>query len=134
MMWPYELNSSLNDEDGIWLSSHGSNRYREWDELRYSVRSVEKYARKFLNRIQMLVNAVEFPINSECSRTKMDKQRPQWLEENSDKVEVLSQKEFFGPEERKCLPSFDSLTIENQLYNTRSDTDQVSTPFEYSRK
>jgi hypothetical protein len=46
-MQPYELNSSLNDEDGIWLSSHGSNTYREWDELRYSVRSVEKYAGKF---------------------------------------------------------------------------------------
>jgi hypothetical protein len=43
-----------------------------------------------------------------------------------EKVQVLSQEEFFGPEERKCLPSFDSLTIENQLYNTKSETDRVS--------
>ncbi|KAG9377616.1 hypothetical protein A1F94_012019 [Pyrenophora tritici-repentis] len=28
-MRPYDINSSLNDEEGIWLASHGANRYRE---------------------------------------------------------------------------------------------------------
>jgi hypothetical protein len=43
-----------------------------------------------------------------------------------DKLQVLSQEDFFGEEEAKCLPTFNSLTIENQIYNTPSDTDRVS--------
>ncbi|KAJ4290540.1 hypothetical protein N0V90_010757 [Kalmusia sp. IMI 367209] len=123
-MRPYELNSSLNDPEGVWVASHGSNRYREWDELRYSIRSVEKYAGSFTNRIQILVNA--FRTRSQKGRPHvMSKQRPVWLKDGLDKVQVLSQEEFFGEDERKCLPSFDSLTIENQLYNTKSETDRL---------
>ncbi|KAJ4367744.1 hypothetical protein N0V86_009865 [Didymella sp. IMI 355093] len=80
-MRPYELNLSLNDEDGVWLSSHGSNRYRKWDELHYSVRMAE-YAESSLNRIQMLVNAVELLSDAGPSRTKMGKQRLYWLKED----------------------------------------------------
>jgi hypothetical protein len=127
-MKPYEINSSLNDPEGVWMASHGSNRYREWDELRYSMRSVEKYAGSFTNRIQILVNAFKNFKTDESSPTTYGKQRPHWLRSDMEKVQVLSQEEFFGPEERKCLPSFDSLTIENQLYNTKSETDRVSLP------
>jgi Asp-tRNA(Asn)/Glu-tRNA(Gln) amidotransferase C subunit len=125
-MKPYELNSSLNDAEGVWIASHGSNRYREWDELRYSMRSVEKYAGHFTNRIQILVNAFKNFKTDETSPTTYGKQWPQWLRTDMEKVQVLSQEEFFGPDERKCLPSFDSLTIENQLYNTKSEVDRVS--------
>jgi len=125
-MKPYELNSSLNDAEGVWIASHGSNRYREWDELRYSMRSVEKYAGHFTNRIQILVNAFKNSKIDETSPTTYGKQWPQWLRTDMEKVQVLSQEEFFGPDERKCLPSFDSLTIENQLYNTKSEVDRVS--------
>jgi hypothetical protein len=104
-MYPYELNSSLNGPEGVWIASHGTNRYREWNELRYSMRSVEKYAGSFVNRIQILVNA--FYESGQSSTRIMNKQRPSWLNK-SQKVQVLSQEEFFGPEERKCLPSFDS--------------------------
>jgi hypothetical protein len=124
-MRPYEINSSLNDERGIWLTSHGSNRYREWDELRYSIRSVAKYASTFANHVQILVNAFEERSHNDSKILRMGKQRPQWLREGTSQVQVFSQEEFFGLEERKCLPSFDSLTIENQLYNTKSDTDRV---------
>lgn len=125
-MKPYELNSSLNDADGVWIGSHGSNRYREWDELRYSMRSVEKYAGHFTNRIQILVNAFKNAKTDDSSPTTYGKQWPHWLRSDIEKVQVLSQEEFFGSEERKCLPSFDSLTIENQLYNTKSEVDRVS--------
>ena len=123
-MRPYELNSSLNDAEGLWVASHGTNRYREWDELRYSMRSVEKYAGSFTNRIQILVNAYHNPSEGDVPGAT-DKQRPQWLKPDLEKVQVLSQEEFFGPDEKKCLPTFDSLTIENQLYNTKSETDRV---------
>ena len=124
-MRPYEINSTLNDEEGIWLASHGANRYREWNELRYSMRSVEMYAGTFLNRLQILVNAYEKVPTDGSAVGKMGKQSPHWLREDAQQVQVLSQEDFFGPEESKCLPTFDSLTIENQLYNTKSDTDRL---------
>ncbi|KAF2867465.1 hypothetical protein BDV95DRAFT_502751 [Massariosphaeria phaeospora] len=124
-MHPYELNSTLNDEEGEWISSHGSNRYREWDELRYSVRSVEKYAGRFTNRIQILMNAFRTVSEEESAPHTYGKQHPNWLKGGLDKVQVLSQEEFFGPDEMKCLPTFDSLTIENQLYNTKSEVDRL---------
>jgi hypothetical protein len=60
---------------------------------------------------------------------EMTKQRPDWLKSDSvigDKLQVLSQEDFFGEEEAQCLPTFNSLTIENQIHNTPSDTDRVS--------
>ena len=122
-MRPYELNSSLNDDAGEWIASHGVNRYRDWDELRYSIRSVEKHAGSFRNNIQILVNAVEGEDGT------MSKQRPTWLKDDVEiqsALQVLSQEDFFGAEEAECLPTFNSLTIENQIYNTPSDTDRVS--------
>ena len=125
-MHPYEANSSLNDPDGEWIKSHSSNRYREWDELRYSMRSVEKYAGNFTNRIQILVNAFRYLSANYSQPVMYGKQRPHWLRDDIGTVEILSQEDFFGPDEKKCLPTFNSLTIENQLYNTKSETDRVS--------
>lgn len=121
--YPYELNSVLNDEEGRWINSHGVNRYRDWDELRYSLRSVEKHASNFRNKIQILVNSVE--------GTEEGKQIPSWLneeEKTQETVQVLAQEEFFDREKHACLPTFNSLTIENQLFNTPSDTDYVCIP------
>ncbi|KAF2123950.1 hypothetical protein P153DRAFT_351535 [Dothidotthia symphoricarpi CBS 119687] len=123
-MHPYEVNSTLNDDEGIWVASHGLNRYREWDELRYSMRSVQKYAGSFTNRIQILVNAFQKP-KANGKASTVGKQRPLWLKDDVEQVQVLSQEQFFGPDEKKCLPTYDSLTIENQLYNTKSETDRL---------
>lgn len=130
---PYEVNSTLNDPEGVWLESHRVNRYRDRDELRYSIRSVEKYAGTFRNKIQLLVNAVADPkdaLNATVENTAriIGKQRPLWLEKNShtrDVVKILSQEDFFDESEQGCLPTFNSLTIENQIFNTKSDTDRV---------
>ena len=130
---PYELNSTLNDEQGVWLESHRVNRYRDWDELRYSIRSVEKYAGTFRNKIQLLVNAVADPKDAphatvENPASISGKQAPLWLKQDvatRKVVEVLSQEDFFDKAEQGCLPTFNSLTIESQLFNTESDTDRV---------
>ncbi|RDW64041.1 hypothetical protein BP5796_10543 [Coleophoma crateriformis] len=130
---PYELNSTLNDAEGKWLESHRVNRYRDWDELRYSMRTVEQFAGNFRNKYQLLVNAVGDP--AEVANATMDdpatiigKQRPLWLK-NDDAtnqiVQILSQEDFFDDHEQGCLPTFNSLTIENQLFNTKSDTDRI---------
>ena len=130
-MYPYEANSTLSDEDGDWITSHRVNRYRDWDELRYSIRSIEKYASRFRNKIQILVNSVADPSDVLTQHATVDnpafinrKQKPEWLKIDAD-VEVLSQEDFFGEVEKGCLPSFNSLTTENQAFNTKSDTDRV---------
>lgn len=117
---PFEENSVLNDADGKWLSSHGVNRYRSWDELRYAIRSVEKYAGAFRNQIQIIVNSVY--------GTDSGKQVPTWLKRDPSVeavIKVMSQEEFMDKKAQACLPTFNSLTIENQLFNTPSDTDYM---------
>lgn len=117
---PYEENSVLNDPAGKWIASHGTNRYRDWDELRYTIRSVEKFAANFKNKIQIIVNSVV--------GTEAGKQVPTWLNDEpatKENVQVLAQEEFFDSEKHVCLPTFNSLTIENQLFNTPSSTDYM---------
>lgn len=131
---PYELNSTLNEPDGKWLQSHRINRYRDWDELRFSVRTVERFASKFRNKIQILVNAVG-PEGTAASATPenpsniVGKQRPSWMNfdspETAETIQILAQEDFFSESEQGCLPTFNSLTIENQIYNTKSDVDRV---------
>jgi hypothetical protein len=138
-IYPYEINSTLNDKEGRWLESHRVNRYRDWDELRYSIRSVEKYASNFRNKIQLLVNSVANPLEAQAANVEepaeiVGKQRPLWLKDDeatNDVVQILSQEDFFNETEQGCLPTFNSLTIENQIFNTKSDTDRVSHPGAY---
>lgn len=117
---PYELNSTLNDKEGTWIGRHGENRYRDWNEFKYSVRSVEKYA-PFRNKIQVLVNSLS------DNEQNVAKQIPGWLDQSKagNIFEVLTQEDFFEADKQHCLPSFNSLTIENQLHNTESGVDRV---------
>ncbi|KAH6720826.1 hypothetical protein BKA61DRAFT_470183 [Leptodontidium sp. MPI-SDFR-AT-0119] len=132
-IYPYEVNSTLNDEEGKWLESHRVNRYRDWDELRYSIRSIEKYASSFRNKIQLLVNSVANPLEAQTATVEdpaeiVGKQRPLWMkndDETNDVVQILAQEDFFNEAEKGCLPTFNSLTIENQIFNTKSETDRI---------
>ncbi|KAH8900303.1 hypothetical protein GQ53DRAFT_776955 [Thozetella sp. PMI_491] len=119
---PYELQSPLNDAKGEWLARHAVNRYRDWDELRYSLRSLDAYARGIVNRVQVLVNSVA------DSTGALVPQRPAWLrhtDEADNLVQVLGQESFFGEDEQQCLPTFNSLAIEAQLHRTPSERDQL---------
>lgn len=116
----FEEMSLLNDPEGKWISSHGMNRYRDWDELRYAVRSVEKNARGFRNKIQIIVNSIE--------ETPYKKQIPTWLMDESATegfIEIIAQEEFMNKHAQVCLPTFNSLTIENQLFNIPSNSDNM---------
>lgn len=125
----YERQSVLNDPDGHWISGHGVNRYRDWDELRYSIRSLEKYTGSWRNTIQFLVNSVP------GRDGKLHKQSPSWLNteaKTQEDVQLVSQEELFDDDKQPCLPTFNSLTIENQIFNTNSTTDRVSRRLHYS--
>lgn len=112
--------------EGKWISEHSINRYRDWDELRYSFRSLERYARNFTNKIQILTNSIGEDTENETDSIRP--QRPAWLKNDTatrQHVEVLSQENFFDQTASECVPSFDSLSIETQIHNTPSDIDQL---------
>ncbi|CAJ2506806.1 Uu.00g079920.m01.CDS01 [Anthostomella pinea] len=123
----YELGSPLNDHASHWIAQHSINRYRDWDELRYSLRSLDAYAEGFVNKIQLLVNSVGGK-SYHSDGESMHPQRPSWLKDDdstSEHVQVLGQESFFRDQERKCLPTFNSLSIESQIYMMPSSTDQL---------
>lgn len=116
--------SPLNDAEGRWISKHSINRYRDWDELKYSFRSLDKFAKNFTNKIQLLVNSVE----SDSTASNLSPQRPYWLKDDFStlgNVEVLAQEDFYRESEKHCLPTFDSLSMETQIYATESNVDQL---------
>ncbi|ETN45742.1 uncharacterized protein HMPREF1541_09575 [Cyphellophora europaea CBS 101466] len=121
-MLPWEVKSVLNDPEGLWMASHGVNRYRDWDELRYSLRSIHRNAGHFRNNIQILVNSIDASTSSDG---KWQRQTPSWLREKSDahNIQVVAQEDFFDKTTAACLPTFNSLTIENQLFNVPSNAD-----------
>lgn len=80
-----------------------------------------KYASPFINKIQILVNSLD----------RSQRQRPRWLRQNNETnslVDVLAQEDFFEEDKKVCLPTFNSLTIENQIFNTKSEVDKVGSP------
>lgn len=102
------------------------NRYRDWDELKYSIRSLDKYAKPFINKIQLLVNSVYNGTDDDSQSLRP--QRPNWLrddEETRRNVQILAQEDFFDETEKQCLPSFDSVSIESQIHMTPSNVDQL---------
>jgi hypothetical protein len=124
----YEVQSPLNDAAGKWIAQHGINRYRDWDELRYSLRSLNHYAKGFVNKVQILVNSVSGDLNYHADGTAMRPQRPDWLKDDTltnNFIQVLSHESFFDGEMKDCLPTFNSLSIESQIYRTPSTTDRL---------
>ncbi len=80
----------------ITVANSDKYRYQDNDELKYSLRSVEKYA-PWVNHIYIVTN----------------NQRPKWLKEN-DKITIVDHKEIIPAEK---LPTFNSVCIENYLVN-----------------
>lgn len=74
-------------------SANCEGRYANHDELRYSLRSIDRYA-PWINNIFIVT----------------DGQVPQWLNTENPKVRIVDHKEILPPE---CLPCFNSSVIEH---------------------
>lgn len=79
------------DKDSI-----GECRFIENDELKYSLRSLEKYA-PWIRRVYIVT----------------DKQVPKWLNINNPKVKIIDHTEILPPE---ALPTFNSSAIETSIH------------------
>lgn len=79
--------------------AHGVCRYRSNDDLRYSLRSLERYA-NWVRKVFLVVDD--------------DATLPEWLNENHPKLRVVRHSEILKPEQR---PTFCSGSIEHSLSN-----------------
>lgn len=77
-------------------AEQAKSRFRNLEELRYAMRSIEEYA-PWINRIFLVTNG----------------QVPSWLDTSSAKVQVVDHKELFSDE--SALPTFNSNAIELNL-------------------
>ena len=73
-------------------------RYVENDELRYSLRSVDRFL-PWVRRVFIVTNG----------------QAPAWLERRNPRVRIVDHTEIFP--DPSCLPTFNSVAIEAQLHN-----------------
>lgn len=101
----------VDDTDKVWLEkrkkyvsnyilekeSNDNCRFSNYDELKYSLRSVEKYA-PWINHIFIVTAG----------------QVPNWLDFNNPKISIVDHSEIM-PED--ALPTFNSLAIENCICN-----------------
>ncbi len=72
-------------------------RFQNNDELRYSLRSVEKYA-NWINKIYIVT----------------DEQVPEWLNLDNEKVQIIDHKEILPND---ALPTYNACSIENGIAN-----------------
>ena len=95
-----------------------ANRFRDMDELKYSVRSVAQYARGMFDRIHILTTEID-PVTDEA-------QVPSWLNLKASRgiIELVHHDQIF--EKAEDLPSFNSLSIESQIHHVPGVTDVVS--------
>ncbi|KAI1310802.1 Xanthine phosphoribosyltransferase 1 [Mortierella claussenii] len=92
-----------------------ANRFRDMDELRYSVRSVAQYADGMFDKIHILTTVVD--------KENEEGQVPSWLDLEASKqvVQLVNHDMIF--ENKDNLPSFNSLAIESQIHHIPGMTD-----------
>ena len=77
--------------------SYQSNRFADYEQLRYSLRSLEKYA-PWVRRVYLVTNG----------------QIPHWLNMDHPKLTLVTHEEIF--DDRRSLPTFSSPAIESNLH------------------
>ena len=77
--------------------AHGENRFKDKDELKYSLRSVEKYL-SWIRNIYIVTNG----------------QIPNWLNLNDSKIKIINHSDLFTNQSH--LPTFNSAAIESHLH------------------
>jgi len=79
-------------------SISGNIRFRNNDELKFSLRSIEKFC-PWIRYIYIIT----------------DNQTPTWLNTTNNKIKIIDHKELF--DNKKCLPTFNAFAIETKLHH-----------------
>lgn len=92
--WQAKRNATIGVTDTS--NNNCKGRYADNDELKYSLRSIEKYA-PWIHKIFIVT----------------DSQVPVWLDTSNPKIQIVDHSEILPPEARPC---FNSTVIEHHLY------------------
>lgn len=96
-VWTADKERWLAESDNVRGESYHASRFRNRDELKFSLRSIEKHA-QFISKIYIVTNG----------------QVPDWLRLNDEKLEIVSHKTIF--EDHSGLPTFNCFAIESCLH------------------
>lgn len=90
--------------------SKQNNRFREWDELRYAIRSI------YMNVPESIRGKIYLVVPEMAGQKPM---LPGWLKQNieDDVLRVVTHPELFDSQYDVCLPTFDSSSIEAAMWN-----------------
>lgn len=94
--WIAEKNKYKSNDIQINVQSDSEVRYRDWDNLKYWFRAVEKYA-PWVRKVHFVT----------CG------QKPTWLNENNPKLRLVNHSDYI---DEKYLPTFSSHVIELNLH------------------
>ena len=104
----------VSDSDPVWLekkslysgsiSSSSNTRFVDYEQLRYSLRSVAYYA-KFIRNIYIVT----------------DNQIPYWLDENNERIMIVNHQDIF--DDISVLPVFNSVAIESWIHKIKGLSD-----------
>jgi len=107
------------------VDTEAINRYREMNELQYSVRSVaENTSPGLIHRIHILTTSVP----DEFDEKRTVGQVPAWLDLRPDqeRIRLVEHKNIY--DNLSVLPSFNSLSIESQMHHIPNLSEIVSAP------
>lgn len=90
-------NNKINPQDKSGSRANLDERFQNRDELKYSLRSIEYYA-KFIRNIYIVTNG----------------QIPHWLDASNPKIHIVTHQELYP--DRDVLPTFNSSSIETVLH------------------
>jgi len=94
-----------NEQNEISSFSSSDARFQDNQELKYSLRSIYKYA-PWVNKIYIVT----------------DNQVPDWFNTDNKWVEIIDHKDIF--EDHSCLPTFNSMAIETKLHRIEGLSEQ----------
>lgn len=95
----YIISKQYTPTTNINKDSDSKNRYTDHDELKYSLRSVEKYA-PWVRKIYIVTDR---------------RRKPKWLDHKHPKIQMIDHKDIFV--NKNDLPTFNSQAIESNLDN-----------------
>lgn len=96
--WIKRKKEKLNEVGKVLPDSNSESRFKDNQELRYSLRSIHKFA-PWVNKIFIVT----------------DNQCPSWLNTTHSKIELIDHKEIFH--DKSVLPTFSARVIESQLHH-----------------
>jgi hypothetical protein len=102
--WIKEKNVCLKKETSEIEIDISVNRYRNWDNLQYIFRGIEKFM-PWVRKVHLVTNG----------------QKPSWLNINNEKLNLVFHSDFIPSE---CLPTFNSNSIEANIHKIHELTEQ----------